>query len=76
MLISSLRYMPIYFNSIKVRLELRDFMIAMMVLLFQFHKGTIRTYRWRIPMIIYLLFQFHKGTIRTLKRIRKHILKY
>ena len=32
---------------------------------FQFHKGTIRTLKIVIKVLIYALFQFHKGTIRT-----------
>ena len=33
----------VYFNSIKVRLELESFVLVVPCLLFQFHKGTIRT---------------------------------
>ena len=54
------------FNSIKVRLKLLDRLRAYFKrLLFQFHKGTIKT---RILIIFLLLaqkFQFHKGTIKT-----------
>ena len=40
-----------YFNSIKVRLELPPFALDEVLLLFQFHKGTIRTRPCRdIPM--------------------------
>ena len=56
----------IYFNSIKVRLELyvlRNFYLSQEV--FQFHKGTIRTFRGKLKSSEYHLFQFHKGTIRT-----------
>ena len=34
-----------YFNSIKVRLEPYDKMLRLSVAAFQFHKGTIRTYK-------------------------------
>ena len=34
-------------------------------LLFQFHKGTIRTLVFVYPTFRPALFQFHKGTIRT-----------
>ena len=54
-----------YFNSIKVRLERAGDSYVDVLLLFQFHKGTIRTIRrcsvFRNPRA----FQFHKGTIRT-----------
>ena len=33
---------------------------------FQFHKGTIRTFRLRQSWLPQQAFQFHKGTIRTL----------
>ena len=33
-----------YFNSIKVRLELGVIAVLMYVVLFQFHKGAIRTF--------------------------------
>ena len=33
---------------------------------FQFHKGTIRTERLDIFLVLEVKFQFHKGTIRTL----------
>ena len=56
----------LYFNSIKVRLELDVPPLFPVVLnVFQFHKGTIRTNgRIREDRQI-LQFQFHKGTIRT-----------
>ena len=54
------------FNSIKVRLELQNYLNPTYYVQFQFHKGTIRTFL--IYPIIYqdIIFQFHKGTIRTL----------
>ena len=54
-----------HFNSIKVQLELAPAIIAGAgSMLFQFHKGTIRTL---LPCFVQELnpFQFHKGTIRT-----------
>ena len=36
---------------------------------FQFHKGTIRTFKTQLKEQGHVVFQFHKGTIRT-KRIR------
>ncbi len=52
------------FNSIKVRLNQKPFHSKGLLLLFQFHKGTIkpisRTRRHREI----LQFQFHKGTIK------------
>ena len=56
----------VYFNSIKVRLEqssLRD--ATLVVALFQFHKGTIRTLCGCAHQSDFAPFQFHKGTIRT-----------
>ena len=41
--IITIRYPPIYFNSIKVQLEHPDFANQVLAHLFQFHKGTIRT---------------------------------
>ena len=55
----------VYFNSIKVQLELPQPLISYKDVPFQFHKGTIRT---TIPVYCSRLrsaFQFHKGTIRT-----------
>ena len=54
-----------YFNSIKVQLEQYPESDIMLLDLFQFHKGTIRTTESVIINGEYLLFQFHKGTIRT-----------
>ena len=34
-------------------------------LLFQFHKGTIKTKRFTMISTVFLKFQFHKGTIKT-----------
>ena len=55
----------LYFNSIKVRLERASSMLSKDELLFQFHKGAIRTPEpdqrtWSAER-----FQFHKGAIRT-----------
>ena len=44
-------------------------MIYALGLIFQFHKGTIRTNIWTISHIIDIKFQFHKGTIRTVKQV-------
>ena len=57
-----------HFNSIKVRLEQAIDTELLHPLLFQFHKGTIRTYSCFVHFISFPKFQFHKGTIRTLSR--------
>ena len=54
-----------YFNSIKVRLELKPITSNRRLMLFQFHKGTIRTWSQHWKPTQRLGFQFHKGTIRT-----------
>ena len=54
-----------YFNSIKVQLELKNSSKTIVVMLFQFHKGTIRTGRTECFPNVFKVFQFHKGTIRT-----------
>ena len=58
--------MVVYFNSIKVRLELPGGSVdTSSGQVFQFHKGTIRT---ALPVQapgVLAEFQFHKGTIRT-----------
>ena len=57
---------PIYFNSIKVRLEQIDSHEALAhPRIFQFHKGTIRTKAEVYAHQRKKEFQFHKGTIRT-----------
>ena len=64
------------FNSIKVRLKhycsnAKDEMIP-----FQFHKGTIKTFRGLFPLFPVSSFQFHKGTIKTYtltEEGRKHL---
>ena len=54
------------FNSIKVRLKLLATLLgAGLGLLFQFHKGTIKTRLKDYLDFILMLFQFHKGTIKT-----------
>ena len=54
------------FNSIKVQLEHRWACSAKLLqMLFQFHKGTIRTMYGNVHVTHDILFQFHKGTIRT-----------
>ena len=58
-----------YFNSIKVRLELACFLCPRSAVLFQFHKGTIRTGIVRLLHLDVEKFQFHKGTIRTVRRL-------
>ena len=35
------------------------------MILFQFHKGTIRTLVVHLYKLVFVIFQFHKGTIRT-----------
>ena len=55
-----------YFNSIKVRLKLKNPVINLYFDTFQFHKGTIKTI-YALGLIGSYLFQFHKGTIKTLK---------
>ena len=55
-----------YFNSIKVQLELVLYALGLIAAyLFQFHKGTIRTWSGTVNDDKLLIFQFHKGTIRT-----------
>ena len=56
----------IYFNSIKVRLELQAISLFVALMIFQFHKGTIRTSRYNPRWRVTTPFQFHKVTIRTL----------
>ena len=53
------------FNSIKVRLEQAAGLNPYLMMKFQFHKGTIRTWIRR-ERKIGRQFQIHKGTIRTL----------
>ena len=55
----------LYFNSIKVRLEPILGMHNIISLVFQFHKGTIRTEYGPTTFRPHYQFQFHKGTIRT-----------
>ena len=45
-----------HFNSIKVQLELSDFAPSIMCCSFQFHKGTIRTLKIIIKVLIYAYF--------------------
>ena len=54
-----------YFNSIKVRLKLGAGAGVGNLLLFQFHKGTIKTILCHLDFVNIPLFQFHKGTIKT-----------
>ena len=53
------------FNSIKVRLEREFAAETAQIVLFQFHKGTIRTFFHGKKSETFFRFQFHKGTIRT-----------
>ena len=53
------------FNSIKVRLELKLLLKTDCLNIFQFHKGTIRTFFPAYKDTLSYRFQFHKGTIRT-----------
>ena len=55
----------IYFNSIKVQLELTATSAKPADSEISFHKGTIRTRLQNAGFNPYLSFQFHKGTIRT-----------
>ena len=55
----------IYFNSIKVRLELGTHQRCTPFRLFQFHKGAIRTCHQVARELSKEQFQFHKGAIRT-----------
>ena len=56
-----------HFNSIKVRLKLGLLdMILLNFHLFQFHKGTIKTFIFLSSVPWDSPFQFHKGTIKTL----------
>ena len=65
----------LYFNSIKVRLELSVSPEADYNSLFQFHKGTIRTQRCIAEEPFTNEFQFHKGTIRTTTHRPRRIYK-
>ncbi len=59
-----------HFNSIKVQLEHLIFLRRYLPdLVFQFHKGTIRTSTLLNRLNAVLAFQFHKGTIRTITRL-------
>ena len=53
------------FNSIKVRLEPPEGSALTNDVIFQFHKGAIRTERNQIMQLLQDKFQFHKGAIRT-----------
>ena len=53
------------FNSIKVRLKLGNDAVRLLDMLFQFHKGTIKTQVISIRLVSLHRFQFHKGTIKT-----------
>ena len=55
------------FNSIKVRLRLSAAISAAGGLLFQFHKGSIKTSMNFSSYLIIRSFQFHKGSIKTLE---------
>ena len=57
----------LHFNSIKVRLERHALIGAGANIVFQFHKGTIRTRLMISWVATCTQFQFHKGTIRTLE---------
>ena len=69
----------LYFNSIKVQLERQT--ISNYIeqgLIFQFHKGTIRTSRVAQHKYTSKEFQFHKGTIRTKWRnkLKRRIMNF
>ena len=57
------------FNSIKVQLEQHLQQYLLQSMLFQFHKGTIRTGGFGEFAVSFVPFQFHKGTIRTFHRV-------
>ena len=42
-----------------------SFFIQQILMMFQFHKGTIKTLAILLIVLAYLMFQFHKGTIKT-----------
>ena len=54
-----------HFNSIKVQLRLIKVSEADFARPFQFHKGTIKTYKRSFARSARSVFQFHKGTIKT-----------
>ena len=55
-----------YFNSIKVQLRLYKHLPSTVIpVLFQFHKGTIKTQKILNMFNRAGIFQFHKGTIKT-----------
>ena len=54
------------FNSIKVQLKLPEASPLILAPIFQFHKGTIKTYLEVMQDEAFDKFQFHKGTIKTL----------
>ena len=62
-----------YFNSIKVQLKLEQLGPECHHILFQFHKGTIKTYYSQDGTTPQSVFQFHKGTIKTCLVSRKGI---
>ena len=56
----------LHFNSIKVRLKLNsEYQNQFHASIFQFHKGTIKTYFNVSRLLLPWIFQFHKGTIKT-----------
>ena len=54
-----------------MRLELLEFISVLVSLLFQFHKGAIRTLQHSKAEIDFWRFQFHKGAIRTRCQCRR-----
>ena len=56
---------PSNFNSIKVRLKLYVMSAVLATMIFQFHKGTIKTDYLSVNTSLNNAFQFHKGTIKT-----------
>ena len=56
-----------HFNSIKVRLKQVGLARYLLAILFQFHKGTIKTCRTVDAIADARKFQFHTGTIRTVR---------
>ena len=67
-------FLFVNFNSIKVQLEHEMSRYYTDFMLFQFHKGTIRTLFPRCNNPVPVVFQFHKGTIRTFCNLIGYII--
>ena len=56
----------LHFNSTMVRLKVTDiFTVAVMIWIFQFHYGTIKSLDSKDNLFGYSRFQFHYGTIKS-----------